>query len=108
MKLLVLIIALGIAYCSPSYAVNCGKRVVDIGDRQDKVVNKCGEPESTGSHKKYVAVSYIDPRTNLAYIQNEEVIIDEWIYNFGPLRYKQLLRFENGVLKEIQSLERGD
>ena len=35
------------------------------------------------------------------------VQIEEWVYNFGPQRFMQLLRFEDGRLKQIQDLASG-
>lgn len=108
MKRLTLLTLLMLFLSPPSYALKCSNRIVDVGDRVDKVQNRCGEPEASNSYKKNVAVAYLDPRTNLTYFQNVEVLVDEWTYNFGPMHFKQLLRFENSVLKEIQNLERGD
>lgn len=38
--------------------------------------------------------------------QEVEVLVEEWIYNFGSARLRKLLRFENGRLKDIESLGR--
>jgi hypothetical protein len=36
-----------------------------------------------------------------------DIIVEEWVYNFGSSRLQQYLRFENGRLMEIRNLERG-
>ena len=35
------------------------------------------------------------------------IVIEEWIYNFGSNRFMTLLRFENGRLTTIETLEKG-
>lgn len=90
-----------------SFGFYCGQFIIDQGDRKDRVLEKCGEPESTQSHKKIVGSHMQDRYNTFGFEQFEEVIVDEWIYNFGPTRFKQYLRFENGILREIRDLERG-
>ena len=36
-----------------------------------------------------------------------DVAVETWIYNFGSARLMQQLRFENGVLVDVESLDRG-
>lgn len=36
-----------------------------------------------------------------------EVKVEEWIYNFGPNRLMQLVRFEDGLVAEIDRLGYG-
>lgn len=95
-------------FSDTTFAITCGRSLIDIGDRKDKVYDKCGEPESTQTRTKLVAATIQDPNRILAIQQYEQVIVDEWIYNFGPMRFKQFLRFENNVLREIQELQRGN
>lgn len=51
------------------------------------------------------------PDSRFTYEQNNsvqtDVIIEEWIYNFGSSRIQQSLRFENGKLMDIRNLGRG-
>lgn len=90
-----------------TFGFQCGSSIIDIDDRKDEVYQKCGEPESIQTRKKTVAVSVFDPTRQISFIQYEDVVIDELTYNFGPSRFKRLLRFENNVLKEIKDLQRG-
>jgi hypothetical protein len=91
-----------------SYAqFRCGARIVDIGDNLEEVLKKCGPPtiqkQGAGMRGEYV------PNTGAyVYNPNDQVVIDEWIYNRGSRRLQQYLRFENGILKEIRSLNYGD
>lgn len=109
MKLSKLNIAFACLFFSQTtFGLQCGSSIIDIDDRKDRVIEKCGEPESTQTRNKTVAVSVFDPTRQISFIQYEDVVIDEWTYNFGPSRFKQLLRFENNVLKEIKDLQRGN
>ncbi len=91
-----------------TFGFQCGCSIIDIDDRKVDVYKKCGEPESIQTRNKTVAVSVFDPTRQISFIQYEDVVIDELIYNFGPSRFKRLLRFENNVLKEIKDLQRGN
>jgi hypothetical protein len=108
---------------APSFALRCGHDLVDLGDNQEDVIDKCGEPESIDTHIErrrtgnYANIGHYGngqrrPRTSFGYGQNNfvevDVVVEEWIYDFGRRRLQQYLRFENGKLKEIKALGRGD
>ena len=88
-------------------AFRCGNRLVQIGDHEMEVLQKCGEPEFKDERIGYTGERLRHPRGALEIEEYEQIIIHEWIYNFGPRRLKQRLLFENGILKEINDLERG-
>jgi hypothetical protein len=90
-----------------SAAMRCGRDLVEIGDYKGDVLDRCGEPESIETRSKIVGSTFHHPRRTLDIQQFEEVQIEEWIYNFGPSRLQQYLRFENGQLKEIKTIGRG-
>ena len=78
---------------SRSYAFYCGNELVSKGDTTAEVFLKCGEPfwkerhlekERSGGRKVYI-------------------VIEDWIYNFGPSKWLYFLRFENGELIEIDT-----
>lgn len=96
-------------------ALRCQGRVVSLGDTRYEVLSKCGPPS-------YAEVRYED-RLGVAggrlYLYDplerrysrpwvlEQVIIEEWIYNFGPHSFIYHLRFENGVLDLIRTGDYG-
>ncbi|MGZ8192970.1 MAG: DUF2845 domain-containing protein [Methylobacter sp.] len=88
-------------------ALRCGRSLVDVGDYKDEVYAKCGEPESVEIHTKVVGITLHHPHRTLDLQQYEEIVVEEWIYNFGSSRLRQYLRFENGQLIEIRNLGRG-
>jgi hypothetical protein len=114
-----LIISLCFLFSHPVFALRCGQALVDIGSYKDDVVAKCGEPESIETHIEIrgvtdrlgVRTSPSSPETSINFGQQHyreiEVVVDEWIYNFGSRRFQKSLRFENGRLTEINDLGYG-
>jgi hypothetical protein len=78
-----------------------------LGDHKVDVHARCGAPDSVETHTKIVGSTLHHPHRTLDLQQDEEIQVEEWIYNFGPSRLQQYLRFENGELIEIKSLGRG-
>lgn len=102
----------------PAHAFRCGSKLVKDGMHEAQVVAVCGEP--TTMRNLGVAVRYYDYRYrrgtspgwstyerpgygNLA----QEVIITEYVYNFGPRKLMRRLVFEGGVLITIESIGYG-
>lgn len=92
---------------SPAYALRCGTYVIRVGDYKFDVLEKCGRPDYTDRRYAVAGVRLHHPKRTLDIEEFEEVLVEEWIYNFGPRRFKQYLLFENGVLKEIRDLGYG-
>ena len=92
---------------SDALALRCGRQLVQVGDHQLEVLDKCGEPDWTEQRIAVRGSRLRHPYGALEESRYEEVVIDEWLYNFGPRKFKQLLQFEDGVLKEIQNLDYG-
>jgi hypothetical protein len=105
-------------------AFRCGAYVIDEGMYKNEVFEKCGRATSVESHIErrstgstmqnqqfYGGQGNIYPNNGFNYGLNNsiqvEIIIEEWIYNFGSSRLQQYLRFENGRLIEIRDLNRG-
>lgn len=107
MKKIVLLLGFLLVAGTTEAAFRCGTRLVELGDHELEVLQKCGEPEFMDERVGYRGERLRHPRGALEIEQFEQIIIHEWIYNFGPRRLKQFLLFENGKLKEIRSLGRG-
>jgi hypothetical protein len=112
-----LIISLCLLFSHPVFALRCGRALVDLGSYKEDVIDQCGEPESINTHIEIRGVSDrfgaripSSPGTIKFGQQNWreiEVVVEEWIYDFGPRRFRQSLRFENGRLTDIKDLGRG-
>lgn len=107
-----------------AFALRCGAYVINEGMDKSEVYNKCGQATSVQSHiekrgtgntiqnqQYYRGQGNIYPNSRFGYGQNNyleiDIVVEEWIYNFGSLRLQQYLRFENGTLIEIRNLSRG-
>jgi len=100
-----------------AFALRCEHTLIKAGDQKADVYAKCGDPESVESHierrgsRNLANGIQFYPNSALSYGQQQyeevEVVVEEWIYNFGHSRFQQYLRFENGKLREIRNLGRG-
>lgn len=87
-------------------SLRCGRNLVNIGDHQNAVYDICGDPESINRRTVVVGETVHFPHRTRDLEEYVEVQVEEWIYNFGSNRFRQYLRFENGILVEIRSLGR--
>lgn len=90
-----------------AYALKCGRELIQVGDYRDEVLELCGKPDSVETHFEVVSRKLRFPFRTQDYQEIVEIEVEEWVYNLGRRRFRQYLRFENGVLKEIKSLGRG-
>ena len=90
-----------------AHALRCGNRLVSAGEPKLTVWQKCGEPTATDSYVTYRALPSPTPHsagTSTVYVP---VVIEVWVYNFGPQRFQQALSFEEGRLTAIRPLGYG-
>ena len=106
MKRVALLVGLLLA-AADAHALRCGRQLVQVGDHKTDVLEKCGEPESADTRFGVRGSRLRHPYGALQIEEFEEVLIEEWVYNFGPRKFKQFLQFEDGVLKKIDNLSYG-
>jgi hypothetical protein len=119
-KLTTLIITLGLANLlmmgpASAAAMRCGTRLVTDGDTQEEVVRNCGEPVQTNSRFITRASTYYNKRTSQTQLTNErggyyfseEILIEEWIFNFGRNKLMRKVTFENGIVVDVDTLKYG-
>ncbi|MDJ0911542.1 MAG: DUF2845 domain-containing protein [Woeseiaceae bacterium] len=99
-------------------AFRCKNRIVRDGMHEQQVIALCGEP-TTRRHLGYATrgVNYGWRRDYPGGISRrqypghttliEEVVITEYVYNFGPRKFMRRLVFEGGVLVTIESIGYG-
>ncbi|ATG91424.1 DUF2845 domain-containing protein [Methylomonas koyamae] len=88
-------------------AMRCGHRLVQVGDYKTEVLEKCGEPDSVEQRRAIRGSRLRHPYGALQIDQFEEVLIEEWTYNFGRRKFQKLLEFEDSELKKIRDLGYG-
>lgn len=104
-----LFLSLCLIFSHSVFALRCGRTLVDVNDYKENVIEKCGEPESVESHIEKRGVSNLVGQSQnypngIVLYTEIEVVVEEWIYNFGRSQFKQYMRFENGKLTEIKDL----
>ena len=109
---------LGLLLANPAAAFRCGSKLVREGMHEQQVVAICGLPATRRNLgftlrdyplrlREYSGRGWSHTR-DLAYGRlREEVIITEYVYNFGPRKLMRRLLFEGGVLASIESIGYG-
>ena len=80
--------------------LRCGVAIVSEGQYTFEVEERCGEPLFQRTHVEYRGYD-IGPFWAVP------VQVDEWVYDLGQVKFRRLLRFEDGVLTRISTLGRG-
>jgi hypothetical protein len=75
---------------------DCDTGTMSVGDTKFEVLMRCGEPAYRSTREEEISdpINRFRRRTRL-------VVIEEWTYNFGPLRFVKILTFRNGRLADI-------
>lgn len=115
---LVLCLPLVLLFAEPAAAFRCGNKLVKDGMHEQQVLAICGEPDSI-RHLGYALRSYAPPLrrrlgpgfTEYRYpgygVYTQEVMITEYVYNFGPRRKMRRLIFEGSILVRIEDIGYG-
>ncbi|RYZ09543.1 MAG: DUF2845 domain-containing protein [Myxococcales bacterium] len=94
-------------------SLGCKGRIVSSGDTRYEVKAVCGEPDDASQRVEYrtlrgrVAGPCTRQGDKIVCSQTREqvveVVIDEWLYDFGRNRFIQHLLFEQGKLVSVTS-----
>lgn len=115
---LALVFFVGLTLADPVMALRCDRKIIDEGMPQAEVRKYCGEPTSTlertvvraGIPRRLSRPQSDQLGSQELVIPNrgyEEVLVDEWTYNFGRQRFMYMIRFENGFVTLIKKLGYG-
>jgi hypothetical protein len=95
----------------------CEGRIIETGDSRYEVKAVCGEPDDAAQRVEYRTVSgrVTGPcsrdggkiRCSQTRERVIEVVIDEWVYDFGRNRFIEYLTFEQGHLVRIRTGDYG-
>jgi hypothetical protein len=86
----------------------CGAKLVMEGDSSAAVLAKCGNPTQADqtSVTRPSANGPNEPQNELV-SATVEVIVDTWLFNFGPNRLMMRVHIENGTVVQIDTLGYG-
>lgn len=96
---------------SAAAVLRCKNRLVQEGDSQYEVKSVCGAPDDvqqrTESRRAQRAVqrpcAHGTGSCVVVVDHYIEVVVDEWVYDFGSNRFMQYLTFEGGQLVAVRS-----
>jgi hypothetical protein len=91
--------------------MRCENRLVQPGDSQYEVKSVCGPPDDIQQRSEARRVQRAVQRPcpngrglcSVVVDDVVEVVVDEWVYDFGPQRFLQYLTFESGKLVSVRS-----
>ena len=108
MRALLLIGLLSVAAPAWSDSFRCGVRLVTDGTTMAEVHSLCGEPAAVVRREVWRRPSmWINGRRYHVSDDEVPVPVEYWTYNLGPHRLMRRVRFEDGVVTDIETLEHG-
>lgn len=102
--MIVLSAALAVSGPAAADSMRCGTKLMTDGDPLDKVAALCGPPASV--ERREILRPYGYHRGFTVY-SSYEVSVEIWTYNFGPHKLMYRLRFEDGLLVDVDTLSHG-
>jgi hypothetical protein len=97
--------------CIPGLAgaqtFRCSDRIISTGATRAEVAGLCGNPAQVEHKTIYNNASADLGRSTLVAGTTVEIQLELWIYNFGPDKLMQRVRFEDGIVTQIDSLGYG-
>ena len=101
---MVFLFSMLIAFTAES--LRCGRHVITEGDSQIRVLKYCGKPDLKRDYaREYAKATFLASGQVVSFKDINR--IEEWTYNFGSNRFMYKVIFENGVVIDVDSLERG-
>ncbi len=105
---LTLALLAGLPALASGQSLRCSDRIISTGSTRAEVAGLCGDPAQVEHKTIYNNVSAAAGRqSSLVAGTTLEIQVELWIYNFGPDRLMQRIRFEDGVVVSIQSMGYG-
>jgi hypothetical protein len=88
--------------------LQCGNKLVSKGDPLGRVLAICGNPTHVDKSSIVLSsVGWVAGQTNQVGASRGiqiEVPVEVWLYNLGPDRLMERLRFEDGIVVRIETL----
>lgn len=102
-----LLLAAALVFPGPAAAdsMRCGTKLMTDGDPVDKVAALCGPPASI--ERREILRPYYFYNRSIPIHSSYEVSVELWTYNFGPNKLMYRLRFEDGLLVDVDTLSHG-
>ena len=107
----VAIVVFGLLAVSPAFAttMRCGSKIIGEGITRSEVAAKCGEPDEVLTKRSVFRRPVIWSRGRPFFVGEDfiEIPVETWVYNFGPNKLMRRIRFEDGLVVQIETLGYG-
>lgn len=101
-----LVILLLLTASTGAEALRCRHGLIAPGDHKIEVLAACGEPVFREEVVEYpFRVHGTGAWPHVEYLPFG-LVSEEWVYDFGPQRFRQLLRFRSNRLATIETLSK--
>src|SRR5262245_5056494 len=113
MKTSAIVAALGLLAASSAPALadimRCGTKIIVEGVTRSEVAAKCGDPDEVVTMRSVFRRPVIWTSGRPYFIGEDyvEVPVEAWVYNLGPNKLMRRVRFEGGIVVEIETLGYG-
>jgi hypothetical protein len=115
-----LCVLVALALAPEAHAFRCGNKLISEGMHVTKVIALCGEPDYEQERvvlRRNVFIGKTTRAPDSGVIRRHiygwgtpplvEVEIRELTWNLGPNKFMRRVRFEDGIVTEVETLERG-
>jgi hypothetical protein len=100
---------MSIAGGAGAQAMECGNKLITRGDTSSEVAARCGNP--THVEHSVITRSAAGSWINGQWVQSGgsqvEISVEVWLYNLGPDKFMRQIRFEDGHVVKIETLDYG-
>ena len=105
-------LAIIVLFCLPSStmaeSIRCGSQIISRGSTSSEVAALCGDPAQVDRSTIYRGNGgSVTGRPAVVAGSSDEIKVEIWTYNFGPDKLMERIRFEDGIVADIQSLGYG-
>jgi Protein of unknown function (DUF2845) len=103
------VVLMSIAGAAGAQAMECGNRLITRGDTSSEVIARCGNP--THVEHSTLTRSASGAWVNGQWVQSGgaqvDIAVEVWLYNLGPDKLMRQIRFEDGRVVKIETLDYG-
>jgi len=102
-------ILLALSGAASAESMECGNRLITQGDSLAKVASLCGNPTQVDhtSIIRQASGGWVNGQWVASAGAQIEIPVEVWLYNLGPDRLMRQIRFEDGRVVKIETLDYG-
>jgi hypothetical protein len=108
-RLIPALILLALSWDASAQAMECGNRLITQGDSLAKVASLCGNPTQVDrkSIVRQASGGWVNGQWVASAGAQVEIPVEVWLYNLGPDKLMRQIRFEDGRVVKIETLDFG-